>query len=97
MSPLLPRALRKIFNLDDRQRAYQLSFRSPSGAIVFDDLAQFCRLGQTTFDPAGQLSIERLEGRREVLLRIMQHMELSRDELLDLFGGVRHPVQPPQR
>lgn len=68
--------------LTRRRRAYLLI---PDDVIV--DLAKFCRATQTTFhaDPRVHAA---LEGRREVFLRIMQHRNMSTEELFRFLGGV---------
>ena len=83
MSELLDK-LRQI--LTGRQYQYQLAFRSPPGKAVLKDLAKFCRANQSTFheDPRGHAM---LEGRREVWLRISNHMNMPPDELWDLYDG----------
>lgn len=86
LSPLLRRAGRTPQDVAETSKAYKQVFRSPSGAFVFNDLAQFCRAYQPTFDKDPRLSAV-LEGRREVILRIMQYMELSDQELIDLAAG----------
>ncbi len=92
-TPLL-RWRRTADDVREVQRAAKLLLRSPSGAILLADLAQFCRAGQTTFhlDPRVHAA---LEGRREVFLRLVQLMELSEEELFDLWGG-KYPDQPKE-
>lgn len=72
--------------VSDRKRAYCQTFGGDSEAVkaVLVDLAFFCRANQTTFheDPRAHAL---LEGRREVYLRIKQHLELSDDELFELL------------
>ena len=64
---------------DEMKRAYQQAFSSPAGEAVLRDLTRFCRGKMTTkADPI-------LEGRRQVYLRIMQHQELTREQLRALF------------
>ncbi len=71
--------------LRDRKMAYVETFKKDSLAaqFVLEDLAKFCRAHKTTFDP--MKSHERLEGRREVFLRIAQHLELSIEDLFKLI------------
>lgn len=72
-----------------RKRDYQLTFnrRSPPAVAVLRDLAKFCRATETTFmaDPRQHAL---LEGRREVYLRITQHLNLSSEDLYAILGGV---------
>lgn len=69
-----------------RRRAYQLAFGSPAGEVVLDDLVVFCRGAQSTFHPDARMHAV-LEGRREVLLRICQHMHLTPEKLFVIYGG----------
>lgn len=50
---------------------------------VLADLARFCRAHETTFSADPRLHAA-LEGRREVWLRIVNHLNLSHDELFQL-------------
>lgn len=58
-----------VFNLDSDQVA-----------IILEDLAKFCRAHSSTFHPDPRVHAA-LEGRREVWLRIQQHLQLD-DETL---------------
>lgn len=74
--------------LRKRKFAYQLVFdkEKPEVQAVLADLARFCRADRTAFhaDPRVHAA---LEGRREVWLRITQHLNLSSEELLELYGA----------
>jgi hypothetical protein len=72
--------------LRTRKRAYQLVFASNAGQIVLEDLAQFCRAEQTCWDADPRLNAV-LEGRREVWLRIVSHLNRNPLELNQMFGG----------
>lgn len=63
--------------LRDRQIAYKVLFGSNAPAVktVMDDLAQFCRANVTTFDANDRVHAA-MEGRREVYLRIQEHLEM---------------------
>ncbi len=76
-----------------RKRAFQLAFGSPAGNVVLQDLAKFCRAAETCYhdDPRKHAV---LEGRREVWLRIAQHLNLSTGQLYDLYGGKTVQVKP---
>lgn len=50
---------------------------------VMVELRQFCRADQSTFDPDARIHALR-EGRREVLLKIQQYMNLSDIDLMKL-------------
>lgn len=73
-----------------RKHAYQLVFNKESlyTKHVLADLAKFCRANTTTFHSDDRMHAV-LEGRREVFLRIQQHLNLSEDELWDLYGRGR--------
>lgn len=87
-----PRELiNKLFN---RRQAYVTVFKNKDGDIhesgrrVLTDLAKFCRANDTTtmispvtrcVDP---LASAQAEGRREVFLRIMLHLNLSESDMI---------------
>jgi hypothetical protein len=50
---------------------------------VLADLARFCRAHDSTFHPQ---HAARLDGRREVWLRIQHHLQLTDDQLWQLYG-----------
>lgn len=68
-----------------RKQNYQLTFKSPAGEQVLADLALFCRANETCFaaDPRVHAVAE---GRREVWLRIQQHLNLSSEQLYVLLN-----------
>lgn len=68
--------------LTERKRAYQLAFDSPAGQAVLRDLVRYCRAKITT---AGE---PMLEGRRQVFLRIQQHIELDTAQLYELYADI---------
>lgn len=69
-----------------RKRDYQLAFKSPAGQQVLIDLAKFCRANAPAWhnDPRAHAL---LEGRREVFLRIQNHLNLSPEQLYAIFAG----------
>lgn len=81
--------------LEQRKRSYQLlfggAFEDPTPAVL--DLMAFCRANETcVVAPRGAL-VDRertfvLEGRREVYLRIQQHLTLTVEQLAELYGAV---------
>jgi hypothetical protein len=84
--------IRNTFDfLRDRKRAYQLVFRSPSGAIVLRDMAAFCRATSPPWGTSPE-DTARYVGRNEVWHRIMQHLNLSEDELFQLYTENKYPV-----
>ena len=70
-----------------RQRAYQQTFSGPVQETVLQDLAKFCRATESTFHADPRVHAI-LEGRREVWLRIQQHLGLTEQELFRRFAGV---------
>ena len=74
--------------LSRRKNSYRQTFGSPVGQEVLIDLAKFCRANETTFDLDPRVHAA-MEGRREVWLRITQHLNLSSEQLYQLYGGNR--------
>ncbi len=72
--------------LANRRTAYVRAFQSPGGEEVLGDLARFCRASESTFHSDPRVHAV-LEGRREVWLRIMEHLQLSEDELWRLYAA----------
>lgn len=74
--------------LVSRKTAYQRVFNEESfdTDIVLMDLAKFCRANKSTAHENSHVAA-RLDGRREVFLRISQHLKLSTDQLWALYGG----------
>lgn len=70
--------------LRTRKASYQQVFEGHGAAReVLMDLAQFCRADETTFHNDPRKS-DVLIGRREVWLRIQEHLHLSNEELFKL-------------
>lgn len=74
--------------LRSRQLAYQRVFlgHGVDTDIVLKDLAKFCRAHESTFHVEHSAS-DRLDGRREVWLRIQQHLQLTDQQLWDIYGN----------
>lgn len=70
----------------NRKRAYQFTFNDENiyARAVLKDLAKFCRAEQSAFHEDPRLHAL-IEGRREVWLRIQNYLNLSPDELWDLY------------
>jgi hypothetical protein len=68
-------AYRRVFALDNRD-----------ARMVLADLAKFCRATKSTAHADPHVAA-RLDGRREVFLRIAEHLNLTTDELYRLYGG----------
>jgi hypothetical protein len=69
-----------------RRTAYQQVFQGVHGEKVLADLAKFCRAHQSTAHADPHVAA-RLDGRREVWLRIAEHLNLSADQLWALYDG----------
>lgn len=65
----------RVFNLESRD-----------AEAVLMDLARFCRAHETTVTPNDRATAV-LEGRREVWLRIQQHLQLDDETLWLLYSG----------
>jgi hypothetical protein len=71
----------------DRRADYRAVFvPGPSTDRVLKDLAKFCRAHTSTFHPDHSVS-DRLDGRREVFLRISHNLQLTDDDLWALYGN----------
>ena len=73
--------------LKNRRQAYIATFlgTGADGEAVLKDLARFCRANRSTFNPDPYLAA-RLDGRRECWLRIMEHVNLTEEQLYKLYG-----------
>lgn len=69
-----------------RSDAYARTFRSPLGQVVLHDLARFCRAHESAFHTDARAHAV-AEGRREVWLRIQKHLQLTDDQLWQLYGS----------
>lgn len=71
-----------------RVRAYRATFdrEHRNVQIVLADLAEFCRATVSTFNPDSHVAAG-LAGRREVWLRIAEHLNLQEEEAWALFAG----------
>jgi len=85
-------AWRKLRFLAGRKRAYQLTFGNAAGQAVLADLAVFCRGTRTCFHADARLHAV-AEGRREVLIRIMDHLHLTEAQLYALIEKQPAPNQ----
>ena len=82
----MPRPTRAQAFVSERRTDYVTALNSPHGQKVLEDLAKFCRANETTFHPDARVHAA-LEGRREVWLRIRAHLDLSDQQLWELFGA----------
>lgn len=67
-----------------RRRAYRATFNTVEGRKVLADLRRFCRASVPTADVNNANVTFLLEGRREVFLRIISHMNLTEDDIFEL-------------
>jgi len=72
--------------LMSRRTQYITTFRGPVAEHVLKDLARFCRAHESTAH-IDTHAAARLDGRREVWLRIQNHLNLSPDQLWALYSG----------
>lgn len=79
--------------LFNRKRSYQLTFQlnQPANVAVLEDLSKFCRANETCVVPGDRDKSLVLEGRREVWLRIQQHLQLPPEVLFTLYAGGQAP------
>lgn len=69
------------------KRSYQQACGSETTALMMEDLADFCCADRSCFNYDPYIHAV-LAGRREVWIRIQQHLNLTPDELLDIFGAI---------
>jgi hypothetical protein len=71
--------------VQERKNSYLRVFSSENRDVenVLGDLARFCRASKTTFHPNPHVQAQ-LEGRREVILRIAQQLNLDVNTLFNL-------------
>lgn len=77
--------------LAERRTDYIKTFSNPVAERVLADLASFCRAEQSCFHADPRVHAV-LEGRREVYLRIMDHLKLDVDELLRRYDRPSNPA-----
>lgn len=75
-----------------RKMSYQLACNQPATQEMLIDLAKFCHANETCVmvDATGRVDepLTRMrEGRREVWLRIQQHLNLNSSQLFTLYTG----------
>ena len=76
-----------------RKSAYKITFSytNLSSRMVLADLADFCRAFESPAVPGDHDRTMLLIGRNEVWHRIQQHLNLSPEQLLDLYTGKGNP------
>ena len=72
--------------LRHRKQSYCQTFNPENRAnqVALTDLARFCRAGKSTFDPDPRVHAL-LEGRKEVFIRIADHLGMNEHELFRMF------------
>lgn len=80
--------------LSKRSHAYHVLHSAAPAAskIVLADLARFCRANTTTFHPDPRVHAA-LEGRREVFLRITNHLNLTPAQLYEIYNAAGQPME----
>lgn len=76
---------------ENAQRAYQVVFGAPAGRQVLGDLIAYCFGRKTEFDPDARVHAFN-SGKRAVLLRIAEFMNLTLEEIYALRGFGRPAV-----
>lgn len=71
--------------LNQRRKAYRNTFDNPEGRRVLADLRRFCRADRPTADVNNVYTTYLLEGRREVWLRVMSHLNLTEEDVIHLI------------
>ena len=88
MADLTPEQLQAtLASLLERKRSYQQAFASPASQAALIDLAAFCKANVSCVIPGDRDLTMMMEGRREVWLRIQQHLNLSPEQMFMLFAG----------
>lgn len=75
---------------EELQRAYRLTFNSPAGQLVLLDLMSFGKFRVQIDDRLD-------EGKRQVVLRIINFTELSMEQLLSAYRGKISPGPQQER
>lgn len=98
---MTPDQLKQIFT--DRRRAFQRAFKmtEAAGDAVLADLAVFCRATESCAVPGDRDRTFLLEGRREVWLRICDHLNLNDEQFFEKYtrpaqGAISHDRTEPQ-
>jgi hypothetical protein len=73
--------------LHQRRNSYKRLFHyeNRDAQVVLEDLAKFCRAHESTFNP-DERTHALLEGRKEVWLRLQQHLNMTEEELWLLYS-----------
>jgi hypothetical protein len=78
----------RVARMLERKRSYQQACGSETTALFMADLARFCRADRPCFDPDPRVHAL-LEGRREVWLRIQEHLNWTPEMLVEVYGRTK--------
>jgi hypothetical protein len=67
----------------DRVRAYEMVFGGPAGKAVLEDLSKYC--GYRHYFDLDPYVNANMGGRRDVFMRILDHLHLDESELKSLY------------
>lgn len=84
-------AERLLHDTEQLQRAYQIALAGAAGETVLADLGRFCRADEPCWSE-DQRHHARLEGRREVWLRIQNQLKLPVEDLMQRRVGDEYIV-----
>lgn len=84
-------AAKLLEDTGELQKAYMMAFAGASGEAVQEDLKRFCRADEPCWSEDARHHA-RLEGRREVWLRIEAELKLPVEELLQRRVGDSYAV-----
>src|SRR5262245_37920410 len=93
MTPEQERDAQELQARTTRTRDYRLTFGTVWGQKVLADLASFCRALETCIVPGQPDMTAVLEGRREVWLRIQQHLHLTPEQQFVIATGRTLPPE----
>lgn len=79
--------IKKAEVLANRQKMYNIVFSNENSKTVLEDLKTFCRFDESCFHADPRVHAV-LEGRREVILRIMDHLTLTPEDFVKKYGLV---------
>ena len=77
----------RFYSLAERVKAYNLTFRNPAGQIVLADLMTFGGIADEAPRSDSQFEQGRAAGRRDVALRVQEHLNLTHEELYAVLQG----------
>ena len=72
--------------------AYKKTFSGPEGDVVLEDLMKSCGFFGTTFVPGDSHHTAYSEGARSVVLRILQTIEITSEEMRKIFENLDNGV-----